>query len=81
MPKSVLPVSVVDAMIAERLELSCPPIFNTEEMVVEPVTARAEVVAELNVASVKTAVPVKVGETESTMLPVPVTALLSVTPP
>ena len=81
LPKSVLPVSVVEAMSAERLALSCPPMLSTEDMVVEPVTASAEVVAATKVALLKTAVPVMVGDMESTILPVPVTELERVTPP
>ena len=79
--KREFPVSVVEAMIAERLALSCPPMLSVEAMVDDAVTASAEVVAELNVALLKTAVPVMIGDIESTMLPVPVTALDRVTPP
>lgn len=39
-----LPVSVVEAMTAERLAFNCPPTFNTDEIVEEPVTARFVVV-------------------------------------
>ena len=42
---SVFPVSVVDAMSAERVAFSCPPTLRTPETVDEPVTASAEVVA------------------------------------
>ncbi len=43
--RSVLPVSVVDAMTAERLALNWPPTLSTLETVEEPVTASAVVVA------------------------------------
>src|SRR3989338_1083797 len=45
----VSPVSVVEAMIAERLALSWPPMLRTDEIVVEPVTANADDVADTNV--------------------------------
>ena len=44
---SVLPASVVEAMIAERLALSCPPMLRTLPIVDDAVTAKAEVVAEV----------------------------------
>src|SRR3989338_9855115 len=50
--RSVLPESVVEAMIAERLALSWPPTLSTEVMVDEPVTANADEVAEVKVAPV-----------------------------
>src|SRR3989344_4974253 len=58
----VLPVSVVDAMIAARLALSCPPTLSTELTVEEPVTANADEVADTNVApiNVDAVVPVAV---------------------
>ena len=40
-------LSVVEAIVAERLAFSAPPMLRTEEMVDEPLTARAEVVAEV----------------------------------
>src|SRR3989344_5508916 len=47
LPKSVLPVSVVDAMSAERLALSAPPMLSAPPTVDDAVTARADVVAEV----------------------------------
>ena len=58
--RRVLPVSVVEAIVAERLALSAPPMLVTPEMVVDPLTARAEEVAETKVAPWKPARPVKV---------------------
>src|SRR3989344_5658529 len=45
LPKSVLPVSVVDAMTAERLALNAPPMLSAPPTVDDAVTASAEGVA------------------------------------
>ena len=66
---------VVIPNVAPPTALNCPAMVEDAE------TESAEVVAATKVALLKIEVPVKVGEMESTMLPVPVTALDSVTPP
>ena len=58
-----------------------PTALSWPAMVDDADTDSAEVVAATKVALLKTAVPVIVGEMESTMLPVPVTELERVTPP
>ena len=71
-PKMVRPpVAVPEPIVEEAVEMMPP------ESVERPVTPRVPE----SVSDAAPMVPVKVGPAESTMFPVPVTALLSVTPP
>jgi hypothetical protein len=76
LPKVARPVAVSVLNVAPFVALKVPP------MVVDAVTAKVPVeVAPVVVKPAAVMVPLKVGDAESAMLPVPVTALERVTPP